>query len=141
MAKISGLGAQVTVDNSGGSAEDISNDVTEFSISTPRALQDTTGVDKSAHERLAVLADGSVSLKGVFNNASNLSHQVLSSVTTESATRTVKVAPTATSGAFPYLSMEMLFTGYTVSRSASGELTWDAPAQLADGTVPAWTNS
>ena len=34
----------------------ISNDVTEFSMSTPVALQDITGVDKSAHERLALLS-------------------------------------------------------------------------------------
>ena len=130
------------VDTNAGSAKDLSNDVTEFSISTPVALQDVTGVNKSAHERLAVLSDGSVSLKGIFNNgSSSLSHQVLSPVTGEGATRTVQIAPTATSGAAPYLAMEMLFTGYTVTRSADGHLTWDAPAQLADGTVPTWTNS
>ena len=137
MSKTSGLGAQVLV-----ASNDISDDVTEFSIATPRALWDVTGVSKSAHERLAVLADGSVSLKGVFDNGSSaLAHQVLCSVTTEAATRTVQIAPTATSGGAPYLAMNMLFSGYTVARSATGELTFDAPAELADGTIPAWVNS
>ena len=99
MSKTSGLGAKVQVDDATPTLQDISNDVTEFSIATPRALQVITGVDKSATERLAVLADGSVSLKGIFNNASSHAHQTLSSVTTEAATRTVTIAPTATSGA------------------------------------------
>ncbi len=142
MSKTSGLGAQVMVDNTSGSAKDISTDVTEFSISTPVALQDITGVGKSAHERLSVLADGSVSLKGVFDNgSSSLAHQVLSGVTSQTSTRTVQIAPTATSGGAPYLAMEMLFSGYDVSRSATGELTWSSAASLADGTSPSWTNS
>lgn len=68
------MAATVIVDDSASAAQTISNDVTEFSFQTPRALQDITGVDKSAHERLLVLADSSFSLKGVFNTASNMSH-------------------------------------------------------------------
>ncbi len=139
MAKTSGLGATVIVDDSGGSPQTISNDITEFSLTTPRALQDITGVDKSAHERLSLLADGTVSLKGVFNVAANMSHVVFSSVPSTSVNRTTKIEPIAAS--VPYLSMEILYSDYSVSRSASGELTWEAPGSLADGTVPTWTNS
>jgi hypothetical protein len=139
MAKISGLGAAIAVDDSSGAPQTISNDITEFSMETPRGVQDITGVDKLAHERLLLLADGSVSLKGVFNPAANMSHVVFSSVPSTSVTRTAKITPTANTD--PFLSMELLFTGYSLSRSASGELTWDAPGQLADGTVPEWTNS
>jgi hypothetical protein len=138
MAKVSGLGATVTVDDGSGSPQTITNDVTEFSISTPVALQDTTGVDKSAHERLPLLADGSVSLKGVFNAASNLSHVVFNTIPLGVA-RTTKIIPSV--AAHPFLAMEILYTDYGVARSSSGELTWTAPGDLQDGTVPSWTNS
>lgn len=139
MAKTSGLGAAILVDDATGSPQTISNDVNEFTLETPRGVQDITGVDKLAHERLLLLADASVSLKGTFNPAANLSHAVLSSVPSTSVNRTTKITPTANTD--PFLAMELLFTDYQVARSATGELTWTAPGQLADGTVPAWTNS
>jgi hypothetical protein len=36
------------------------------------------------------------------------------------------------------LAPEILFTDYQLTRSNSGELTWQAPGSLADGTVPTW---
>jgi len=45
MAKTSGLGGVVSVADSGGTARTISNDVTNWSLSTPRGVQDVTGVD------------------------------------------------------------------------------------------------
>lgn len=139
MAKTSGLGAAIIVDDASGTPQTISNDVGDFSLATPRAVQDITGVDKQAHERLQLLADGSVSLKGTFNAAANMSHAVLSSVPSTTVNRTTKVQPT--SGSVPFLAMELLFSSYDVNRSATGELTWTAAGALADGTVPAWTNS
>lgn len=139
MAKTSGLGATITVDDSSSSAQDISNDCTNWQFSTPRAVQDVTGVDKSAMERILLLADFSVTLNGIFNTAASMSHVVFSPVPSDSTARTVKIQPT--SGATPYLSCETLFTDYQVSRSNSGELTWQAPGVLSDGTVPTWTNS
>lgn len=124
------------VDDHSGSPQTITNDVTNFTLATPYAIQDITGVDKPAHERLLLLADGTVSLNGVFNAAANESHAVLSVMGNN---RTTKITPTANST--PYLSMEILFTDYQVTRPATGELTWQAPGQLADGTTPAWTNS
>lgn len=139
MAKTSGLGAAITVDDATGSPQVISNDVSEFSLNTPRAEQDITGVDKFAHERLLLLADASVSLKGTFNPAANLSHAVFSTVPSTSVNRTTKLQPTSVS--VPFITNEILFTEYSVSRAAGGELTWEAPGSLADGTVPTWTNS
>ena len=136
MAKTSGLGAAIVVDDHSGTPQTITNDVTNFTLATPYAVQDITGVDKSAHERLLLLADGTVSLNGVFNAAADMSHAVFSVMGNN---RTTKVTPTSSSP--PYLSMEILFTDYSLTRSATGELTWTAPGQLADGTVPTWTNS
>ena len=71
MAKASGLGqTTLSVDDSAASAQAIKNDITNWQLSTPRGVQDITGVDKSANERLLLLADCSVTLNGVFNAAS-----------------------------------------------------------------------
>lgn len=139
MAKTSGLGSVVIVDDSSGTPVTISNDVTNFTFSTPRAVQDVTGVDKLAIERLLLLADYSATLNGVFNPAASKSHATLSDVASTTANRTIKLQPT--SGSTPYLSVETVITDYQITRSDSGELTWQAPAALADGTAPAWTNS
>ena len=48
MAKESGIGMSIAVDDSGGSARTISNDITNFDFSTPRNVQVVTGLDKSA---------------------------------------------------------------------------------------------
>lgn len=139
MAKTTGLGATVVVDDAGGTARTISNDVTNFQFATPRAVQDVTGVDKSAMERLLLLADFSVTLNGVFNPASNQQHDVFKTVPSVSSavTRTVTLKPT--SGSTPALSNECMFSDYQISRPNNGELTWQAPGVLADGTVPTWS--
>lgn len=137
MAKTTGLGATVIVDDSGGTARTISNDVTNFQFATPRGVQDVTGVDKSAMERLLLLADFSTTLNGVFNAASNQQHDVFKTVPSSSVNRTVTLKPT--SGSTPALSNETLFSDYQITRAANGELTWQAPGVLADGTVPTWS--
>lgn len=139
MSKTSGLGAAVVVDNSSGTPETITNDLTDFTLATPRGVQDITGVDKLAHEKLLLLADGTVSLKGVFNAAASMSHAVLSDVPSTSVARTTKVTPSAST--MPFLAMEILYSDYSLNRGADGSLTWTAPGSLADGTVPSWTNS
>lgn len=134
MAKQSGLGwTTASVDDSSGSAQAIKNDITNLTIATPRAVQDITGIDKSAIERLLLLADGSVELDGVFNTASNMSHDVFKTVPSTSVNRTV----TLTIGG-KTLAMEMLPTDYGLARSATGEFTWKVPLVLADGAVPTW---
>lgn len=137
MAKTTGLGATIAVDDSSGTPQTISNDVTNFQFSTPIAVQDVTGVDKFAHERLLLLADFSVTLNGVFNSAANFSHDVFKTVASSRVTRTVTLKPT--SGSTPALANECLLTDYNITRSNTGELTWTVPGALADGTAPSWT--
>ena len=139
MAKTSGLGAAITVGDSSNDAQTITNDVTDFTMSTPRAVQDITGVDKYAHERLQLLADATFSLSGVFNNAANMSHMVLSTMSSSTVVRAVKVTPT--SNTTPYLGANCYIDSYDVTRAATGELTWKAQLDLADGALPTWTNS
>ena len=137
MAKISGLGATIVVADSGSVARTISNDVTDFTIATPVALQDITGVDKSAHEKLALLRDLSVSLKGVFNSAASFSHAVFSTITTSATNRATSIYPTS-SGSTPVMTANLLYSAYNITRSASGDLTWQADGTVADGAVPTW---
>jgi hypothetical protein len=135
MAKESGLGwTTLSVDDSAGTPNDIRNDVTNFEFATPRAVQDTTGVDKSAMERLLLLADFSVTLNGVFNDAAGKSHATFKTVPSTSVARTTSLAHSGQT-----LAGELLYTDYSLSRAQSGELTWSAPGVLADGTVPTWS--
>ncbi|MGH7179200.1 MAG: hypothetical protein ACREJC_17615, partial [Tepidisphaeraceae bacterium] len=107
--------------------------VTEFNFATPRAAQDVTGVDKSANERILNLADFSIDLKGVFNLATGLSHDVFKTVPSTSVARTVTATVSGVT-----LANECLFTDYALNRANDGALTWSAPGVLADGTVPTW---
>jgi hypothetical protein len=133
MAKESGLGMSVIIDDSAGSARTISNDITSIDISTPREESDITGLDKSAHERLLLLADFSVSISGVFNDASNMSHDVFKTVSSTSVARTTTSAVSGQT-----LPGELFYTDYAVARGGDGSLVWSSPGALAGGVVPTW---
>ena len=135
MAQESGLGwTTLSVDGSDTAANDIKNDVTNFEFATPRAVQEITGVDKSAMERLLLLADFSITLNGVFNDAADKSHATFKDVGSTSVTRTVSLAVSGQT-----LNNECLMTDYQLTRGDDGALTWQAPGVLADGTVPTWS--
>jgi hypothetical protein len=139
MPKQSGLGYTVSVDDNAGTLRDISNDITNFEFSTPRGVQDVTGVDKYAMERILLLADFSVTLNGVVNFDSNKSHDVFKTVTSSSAAaREINLTvSTKSMGVSPVITV--LFTDYQWSRSDQGELTWSAPGVLANGEIPSWS--
>jgi hypothetical protein len=134
MAKETGLGWSVcSVDDSAGAVKTIINDVTNLQFATPRGVQDVTGIDKSAYERLLLLADLTVTLNGVFNDATGQSHDVFKTVPSSSVQRT-----TTNTVSGQTLAGELLYTDYSFTRAQSGEFTWTAPGVLANGTVPAW---
>ncbi len=140
MAKTTGLGlTALSVDNSAGAVKDIRNDIGSFSISTPRGVQDVTGLDKSAMERLLLLADFSITLNGVaFNDDATLgAHTVLKTIPSNSNLRTVTLTITGSVGANT-LPVECLFTDYAITRDQDGSLSWTAPGVLGNGTVPTW---
>jgi hypothetical protein len=95
-------------------------------------VQDVTGIDKSAMERLLLLADFTCTPKGVFNVAA--SHGVLK--VTSSASGPVTFALGVASQT---LSNSVIVTDYQLTRAANGEFTWSAPMSLASGVVPAWS--
>lgn len=134
MAKESGLGwTTLSVDNAAGVAKDIRNDITNHQFATPRAVQDVTGIDKSAMERLLLLADASYTLNGVFNDAADFSHDVLKTVPSTSVQRTITNTISGQS-----LPGEFVLTDYALTRAQDGSLVWTSPAALANGAVPTW---
>lgn len=132
--KQSGLGWTTwTVADASSVAQDLREDITNLTLSTPRAVQDVTGINRSAHERLLLLADVSVEMNGVWDNGSNQAHEVFSTIPSTAVNRAI--ASTVNSANFGF---NALLTDYGLTRSASGELTWKVPAVLADGGVPTW---
>lgn len=135
MAKTSGLGwTTCSVDDASGTVKAIINDVTNLQFATPRAVQDITGIDKSAIERLLLLADFSITLNIVADFATGAAHDVFKTVPSTSVART-----TTLTVAGKTLANEVLYTDYPLQRSNSGELTASVPGVLADGTVPVWS--
>lgn len=135
MAKETGLAwSTLSVDDAAAAAQDIKNDITNFNFGTPRAVQDWTGVDKSAFERGLLLADFTITMAGAFNDAANRAHAVFKTISSTSVQRTVALGFSGQT-----LNNECVLTDYALTRAQSGELTWSVPGSLADGTPPAWS--
>jgi hypothetical protein len=135
MAKTSGIGwTAFAVDDSTGTVQSgVRTDVTDVDFATPRGIQDITSIDLSARERLLLLADFSITIKGVFNDAAGQSHAVFKTVGVSGVNRTTTIVVAGST-----LANEVLYTEYTVTREATGALMWDVKGELADGTVPTW---
>lgn len=109
--------------------------MTNFQFATPRAVQDVTGVDSSAMERLLLLADFSITLNGVANFANSPSaHDVFKTVPSTSVARTTTLTVSSKT-----LAPEVFYTDYALTRAADGSLTWSAPGVLSGGVVPSWS--
>jgi len=135
MAKTSGLAwSTLSVDDASNTQQDIRNDITNFQFATPRAVQDVTGIDKSANERLLLLADFSITMNGVFNPASNASHDVFKTITSTSVSRLVTMTVSSKT-----LAPTVVLTDYPITRATGGALTWAVPGALANGAVPTWS--
>jgi hypothetical protein len=125
----SGLVMTVTVDDAGGVPRDISADITNIEVATPRGMQQLTGLGAAGVDRVPLRTDGQLVLSGVFNDTANMSHDVFKSVATA-----VQVGVSGQT-----LSMELLFTEYGLRRRSDGGLIWGAVGALADSSAPAWS--
>jgi len=136
MAIQTGLGDYIAVDDSGGSARDISDNVQSYEIGNSQNLLDSTTVSKSALQRLIALGDLQVTINGMFDAASNKSHDVFK---TKSGTRTFDLRIGGNSSSNPQLTAEMLVADYNLSRGTDGALNFTASLMLQSGTVPTWS--
>ena len=124
----------VALDNGSGTAKTISNDVETIDLATPRGVQDVTGVNKTSIERMLLLADFSCGLAGTFNDAVDMSHDVLKTVPSTSQTRMLTLAASGQT-----LAVECLVTDYALTKAQDGSLKWRAPC-VGQGTTdpPTW---
>lgn len=137
MSKQSGLGwTTLTIADATGTAQDLRDDITNLNYSTPRGVQDVTGIDVSAHQRLLLLADFSAQFNGVDDPAANMAHDVFKTISSTSVNRAVAIVVNGCD-----LTVNCLLTDYQTTRSNAGELTWQVPAVLADGAVPTWSGA
>jgi hypothetical protein len=140
MAKETGLGWTAwSVDESSGTARDIRRATTSLQIAMPRGVQDATGLDQYAFERLLLLADLSGTFSGVFDDAANNVHDVLKSVPSQTAGREFLYTVSGQSlGVTNTPTIHV--TDYQLNRQQSGELLFSAPFVLANGVIPAWSS-
>lgn len=125
----------ITIDDSSDTARIISNDVISLDWQMPRAVQDVTGVNLTAIERLLLLSDFSCNLHGVFNDgAAPAAH-----VTFKDANTTTQVRDLSLAMSGQTLTVNVWVTDYSLSRSQAGELLWNAPLVLADGVAASWS--
>ena len=94
-------------------------------------------MDKSAHERILLLADVSIGLSGIFNDAAGASHACFGDCSTTSVLRTVTLTISGQSLATA-AAPEMFVTDYSLSRAADGSFTWTVPLLNGDGAAVAW---
>ena len=138
MAKESGLGMTMSVDDSGGTQRALTNDVTDVKWEMSSDVQDTTGIDKSAHERLLLLADFSITLNGVFNDAATTSSfAVFKDYRTLASSQVGRTTTMVHSG--QTLANEVLYDHFDFTRGSDGSLTWESGGGVSDGTVPVWS--
>lgn len=72
MAKVSGIPTSFTIDATDGTPTDISDLVGNVTISTSRALQDVTGLDKDGTERITLRFDYSIDITGFQDDSSRI---------------------------------------------------------------------
>lgn len=135
MAKVTGLGDYLAIDDSGGTARDISDNVTSLTINSSQNLFDVTTLSKSAIERLIGLNDLTIDVTATVDTAANKSLAVFKIL---SGTRTITYSMGGNTSGKPRLQVECLMTGAPISRGADGALEISANFALQSGTVPTW---
>jgi hypothetical protein len=96
-------------------------------------MDDVTGLDKLAIERVPLLSDLSIDLEGVFDPDALKSHVTFRDVGSSAAKATVLTIAAKT------LTTNVYYTDYALTRDQKGTFNWKAPGVLADGVVPAWS--
>lgn len=113
MTKATGLGAALWI---GG--YDVSGDTQSFKTGVPLKMIDVTGIDKSAHERLPGLRDGTLQVVNYFNKTG--AHVLLSTLPRTDTIATAAAGTTLGAAAFSINAKQI---GYDPTRGKDGSLT------------------
>ena len=134
MAKSTGIGMTVTIDDADGTGRAISNDVTNLTFNTPRGVQDVTGLNSTAMERLLLLIDFNMTVTCVFNPAANPSMFGVFSTPADNDTRTVVIVVGGKT-----MTAECHMTDVSWTRNADGSFTAQATFVQSSTTAPTWS--
>lgn len=134
MPKEAGLAFTVANRDTSGGIGTLVNCLLNIDFSITRGVQDVTGLDKSAMERLLLLGDYSSTWLMAFNDATDKSFDVHKTISSADVARTEKLTISAQT-----LCQEVLLVGMDIARAADGSLTISGPAVLQSGTDPTWT--
>ena len=140
--KETGLGwTDFQVDSSDGTVRSILSSTNSLDFSTPRGIQDITGLEKLGNQRLLLLADYTISINQTFDDGALASDptesggfNVFNDVGSTSVARTTKVVISGQT-----LTVEVLYSDVTYARSATGEFGLAITGALSDGTPPTWS--
>lgn len=133
MSKASGLGQSLFV-----AGYDLSGDVGSLSnVHSSVAVQDITGIDKSAHERLGLLVDGGLAFVAFFNKTAGQAHPVLSALPTSDVLLSYFAGSTLGNAVANLRAKQINYDG---TRAQGGALTFVVTAQ-ANGTGLEWSEA
>jgi len=122
------------VDDAGGVQRELDAHITQANMATTKGIQDITTLSLSARATLQLLADQQDTFTTLFDDATNVSFDVLKTVGSTSVPRTF-----TRSHSGQILATEMNISNVTWGRTQSAELTAQVTAVLQDGTLPTWT--
>lgn len=125
MAVVSGLTSTVTV-----AGNDISSDVTAFTLDTPYGVLDISAVSQAATARLLLRADATGTLSGFLDTAGSKAHATLK---TPGSKTFVLAYPGATA------TFTAVTSNYSLNVDADGSAPWSCNYALSSGTAVAWT--
>jgi hypothetical protein len=115
---------------------DLSGDVGSIEkIASPCAVLDVTGIDKSAHERIGGLRDGSIDFMAFFNTAAGAAHATLAPLPTTNVT--VQYLRGVGTG-LPSATLVAKQVSYDGTRGTDGSFTFKISAVGADGSGLVW---
>jgi hypothetical protein len=129
MSKQSGLGDNLYI-----AGYDLSGDINSVKLAAPTGVQDVTGIDKSAFERIGLVRDGSIEYKAFFNPTR--AHPRLSLLPTTDQVLTY-CRGTALGGPAACLVAKQL--NYDGTRADSGEFSF-AVSAVSNGYGMEWGN-
>jgi hypothetical protein len=130
MSKYTGLLTSMTF-----AGDDISNDITSFTIGSPTNMIDVSGLDVEGFERLAGRKDTNIALSGVVSSDTDGFHANFSPASSAQVNGTLVI----TFAAGPVYTVSVIANGYEVAVDNSLGLTGRVTLTMFDGTPGVWS--
>ena len=141
MAKLAGDHVSVSVDNSSGTAKDITLDVNAVDTGIVTDAHDVAAFGEAFHNFVPGQADAPITLTGLFNSATDRSHDVLKDLQSSGVVVTITIGigqNTAPTTGDPEFEGEYYCVGYTPSASNAAAITFTANFVVANATGAVW---